>query len=86
MFRFLPDCYELLGGNVLEVVDEELDELEEFLLHASRLPGNLLRGLAEGVLVLEEEVVGVVPVVDGRDGVQDGSTQARRDAFHEDRL
>ena len=71
---------------MLEVVDEELDELEEFLLHTSRLRGDLLRRLAERVLVLEEEVVGVVPVVDGRDGVQDGSTQARGDAFHEDRL
>ena len=69
---------------MLEMVDEELDELEEFLLHASRLRGNLLRGLAERVLVLEEEVVGVVPVVDGGDGVQDGSTQARGDTFHED--
>ena len=74
---FLPDCYELLCGNVLEVVDEELDELEELLLHAPGLPGDLLRGLAERVLVLEQEVVGVVPVVDRRDGVQDGSTQAR---------
>ena len=81
---FQPDCYELLCGNVLKVVDEELNELKEFLLHASRLPGNLLRSLAERVLVLQQEVVGVVPVVDGRDGVQDGSTQARRDAFHED--
>ena len=71
---------------MLEVVNEELDELKEFLLHAPRLRGNLLRGLAERVLVLEKEVVGVVPVVDRRDGVQDGSTQARRDAFHEDRL
>ena len=84
--RTLPDCYELLGGNVLEMVDEELDELKEFLLHASRLCSDLLCGLAERVLVLEQEVVGVVPVVDGGDGVQDGSTQARGDAFHEDRL
>ena len=84
--KFLPDCYELFCGNVLEVVDEELDELKEFLLHAPRLRGNLLRGLAESVLVLEQEVVGVVPVVDRRDGVQDGSTQAWRDTFHEDRL
>ena len=81
---FQPDCYELLCGNVLKVVDEELNELKELLLHAPRLPGNLLRSLAERVLVLQQEVVGVVPVVDGRDGVQDGSTQARRDAFHED--
>ena len=71
---------------MLEVVDEELDELKEFLLHAPRLQGNLLCSLAESVLVLEQEVVGVVPVVDRRDGVQDGSTQARRDTFHEDRL
>ena len=71
---------------MLEMVDEELDELKEFLLHASRLCSDLLCGLAERVLVLEEEVVGVVPVVDRRDGVKDGSTQAGRNAFHEDRL
>ena len=71
---------------MLEMVNKELDELKEFLLHAPRLRGNLLCGLAESVLVLEQEVVGVVPVVDRRDGVQDGSTQARRDAFHEDGL
>ena len=83
---FLPDCYQLLCGNVLEVVDEEFNELKEFLLNTSRFASNLLRRLAERVLVLEQEVVGVVPVVDRRDGVKDGSTQAGRNAFHEDRL
>ena len=61
---FQPDCYELLCGNMLEVVDEELNELKELLLHAPRLPSDLLRSLAERVLVLQKEVVGVVPVVD----------------------
>ena len=68
------------------MVDEEFNELKEFLLNTSRFASNLLGRLAERVLVLEQKVVGVVPVVDRRDGVKDGSTQAGRNAFHEDRL
>ena len=47
------DGDELLGGDVMDVVHQVLDQLEILLLHRAGLPRNLLRSLAECVLVLD---------------------------------
>ena len=46
------DSDELLGGDVVDVVHQILDQLEILLLHRAGLPRNLFRSLAECVLVL----------------------------------
>ena len=42
----------------MDVVNKELDQLEELLLHSVRLLGNFLRRLTQSVLILEIIICG----------------------------
>ena len=52
--------YEFFAGYELEVVDEKLNQLEEFFLDLLGLVVNSLSKLGQRVLALQQKVIGIV--------------------------
>jgi hypothetical protein len=56
--------YQLLARDEIQLENNKFKQFEEFLLNLCALQMNFLRKLAKGVLRLQNEVVGVVRVID----------------------